>query len=83
MVSIPEIMYNKNVADFELYAGMYFGYLIAFLEDFATAIERYLPKGKYSLGAGNPRKVYRELPVIYSWIEELLNIKNNITGVKS
>ena len=68
-ISIPEIMYNKNVVDFELYAGMYFGYLIAFLEDFATAIERRLPKGEYSLGVGNPRVLYRELPVIYSWIE--------------
>jgi hypothetical protein len=83
LVSIPEIMYNENVVDFELYAGMYFGYLIAFLEDFATAIERRLPKGKHSFGAGNPRKVYRELPVIYSWIEKLLKIEDKITGVKS
>lgn len=83
LVSIPEIMYNENVVDFELYAGMYFGYLIAFLEDFATAIERRLPKGKYSLGVGNPRKVYRELPAIYSWIKKLLTIEDEITGVKS
>jgi len=80
LISIPEIMYNENVVDFELYAGMYFGYLITFLEDFATAIERRLPKGKYSFGVGNPRKVYRELPVIYSWIEKLLNIEGKITG---
>jgi hypothetical protein len=73
LVSIPEIMYNENVVDFELYAGMYFGYLIAFMEDFATVIERRLPKGKFSFGAGNPRKVYQELPIIYSWIERLLD----------
>jgi len=76
LISIPEIMYNENVVDFELYAAMYFGYLIAFLEDFAKAIENRLPKGKFSLGVGNPRKVYQELPSIYSWIEKLLNAKD-------
>jgi hypothetical protein len=30
LVSIPEIMYNKNVVNFELYAGMYFGYFRIF-----------------------------------------------------
>jgi len=79
LISIPEIMYNENVVDFELYAGMYFGYLIALLEDFATAIERRLPKGKASFGAGNPRKVYGELPAIYSWIDRLLDVKDGIT----
>ncbi len=73
LVFIPEIMYNENVAIFELYAGMYFGYLIAFLEDFATAITKRLPKGRFSFGSGNPRRMYRELPVIYIWIERLLN----------
>lgn len=75
LVSIPEIMYNENVVDFELYAGMHFGYLIAFLEDFATVIEKRLPEGKYSSRIGNPRKVYRKLPIVYSWIERLLSIE--------
>jgi hypothetical protein len=80
---LPEIMYNENVVDFELYAGMHFGYLIAFLEDFATVIERYLPKGKYSLGVGNPRKLYRELPAVYSWIEKLLTIEDKSLGSRA
>jgi len=75
LVNIPEIMYNPNVVIFELYAAMYFGYLVAFLEDFASVIKEHLPRGKFSFGAGNPRKQYREIPIIYSWIEELLKMK--------
>lgn len=77
LISFSEIMYNENVVDFELYAAIYFGYLIAFLEDFAKAIENRLPKGKFSFGVGNPRKLYQELPSIYSWIEKLLDVKDS------
>jgi hypothetical protein len=73
LVSIPEIMYNENVVDFELYAGMYFGYLVAFLEQASRSIEKRLPPRKSAFGAHNPTKVYRELPVIYTWIERILS----------
>ena len=72
LVSISEIMYNENVADFELYAGIYFGYLIAFLEQVSRSIEKRLPPRKSAFGAGNPIMVYRELPSIYTWIERIL-----------
>ncbi len=72
LVSIPEIMYNDNVVFFELYSAMYFGYLIAFLEDFAKALIKRLPKGTFSYGAGNVRTVYQDLPVIYSWVDRLI-----------
>jgi len=75
LVAIPELMYNENVVDFQLYAGMYFGYLIAFLEDFANVLEKLLPNSKYSLSLGNPRKLFgQHPPIIYSWTERLLNI---------
>ena len=74
LISIPEIMYNENVVDFELYAGMYFGYLIAFLEEASKTIEKRLPPRKSALGAGNPRKVYRKLPEIYLWIEKVQSL---------
>jgi hypothetical protein len=66
-------MYNENVVDFELYAGMYFGYLIAFLEQASRSIEKRLPPRKSAFGAGNPTIMYRELPVIYTWIEKTLS----------
>jgi hypothetical protein len=38
-IRVPEIMYNENVVDFELYAGLYCGYLIACLEELATLVQ--------------------------------------------
>jgi hypothetical protein len=38
IVDLPELMYNENVVDFELYAGLYYGYLIDYLEDIAKAV---------------------------------------------
>lgn len=72
MICIPELMFNENVVDFEPYAGMYFGYLIAFLEQASRSIEKRLPPRKLAFGAGNPYMAYKELPAIYVWIERLL-----------
>ncbi|MCL5949810.1 MAG: hypothetical protein M1490_04975 [Candidatus Bathyarchaeota archaeon] len=72
LISIPELMYNENVADFELYAGMYFGYLIAFLEEFSEIVKNRLPKGKMTFGAGNARKAYQRIPDIYLWMDKLV-----------
>jgi len=74
VTTTPEIMYNENVVDFELYAGMYFGYLIAFLEEFSAIIKKRLPKLKVDLKRGNPRKLYSELPIIFQWVDKLNNV---------
>jgi hypothetical protein len=72
LVSIPEVMYNENVVRFESYAGLHFGYLIALLEDLAKIVEGRLPKGKSPFDCGKPVQFYgEELPIIYSWIEQL------------
>ena len=74
IVNIPEVMYNENVADFELYAGMYYGYLIAFLESFSEVMKNRLPEGKMHFGSGNPRIDYgKKIPPVYLWIEKLLD----------
>lgn len=39
-VLIPEVMFNDNVADFELYAGLLWARLVVFLEDLAAALVR-------------------------------------------
>jgi len=41
-VLLPEVMANKNVVDFELYGGMTYGYLLAFLEEVAETVYRRL-----------------------------------------
>ena len=73
LVSFPEVQYNQNVIDFELYAGVYFGYMIAFLENACQVVEKRLPTRKSAYGAGNPRKSYgKQLPAIYDWIGKVL-----------
>jgi hypothetical protein len=73
LISFPEIKFNENLIDFELYAGVYFGYLLAFLEEAARVIEKRLPPRKSAYGAGNPRKWYKELPAVYKWMEKVIN----------
>ena len=73
LVSFPEVQYNENVIDFELYAGVYFGYLIALLENACQVVEKRLPPRKSAYGAGNPYKSYgKQLPAIYDWIGKVL-----------
>lgn len=75
LISTPELMFNENLAYFEYYAGLYFGYLIAFLEELSTIIENRLPKGTHSSGLGDPKRIFGEKPIIYQWIENLLIVK--------
>lgn len=67
-VLFPEIMFNKNVVDFELYAGLYYGYLISYLEEVSEAIDKRLNLKKPGKRA---RTIYEELPVIYKWIQKV------------
>lgn len=69
LIAIPEIMFNENVVDFELYAGMYYGYLIAFLEEASKVIKKRLSTRKALLGS---YKYYRELPAVYKWMEKVI-----------
>ena len=75
LILTPELMFNENLAYFESYAGLYFGYLIAFLEELSIIIENRLPKGTHSSGLGDPKRVFGEKPIIYEWIENLLIVK--------
>lgn len=67
----PEIiMSNENVADFELYAGLYIGYLIAYLEEVSEVIISSLNLNIKKLTS---KSEYGELHIIYKWIEKVLH----------
>lgn len=67
-VFIPEIMYNKNIVDFELYAGLYIGYLMAYLEEISEIFDKRLNLQKL----GSTGKSYHPgLKVIQNWIEKV------------
>jgi hypothetical protein len=56
-VRIPEIMYNENIVDFELYSGLYVGYLLALFEKLCIRISKlyefkYRPLGAYTTHFG-------------------------------
>lgn len=68
-IEIPEIMYNENVVDFELYAGLYLGYLFAYLEKAAIIIDNRLTLKKVGKDA---RSYHPGLQVVYDWIKKLI-----------
>lgn len=67
------IMNNENVADFELYAGLYIGYLIAYLEEVSELIISHL---NLSINKLTSKSYHKGLHIIYKWIEKVLLLKN-------
>lgn len=70
-IAIPEVMLSKYHADFELYAGLYLGYLIAYLENFSESIEHRLSLHKIE---STPRSYHGGLTVASKWIKKALSL---------
>jgi hypothetical protein len=71
-ILIPEVMYNENIADFELYAGLLFGRLLMFLEALATATFK---TSKIEVIDGGPAKSYHPgLVTIRGWIQTVMGL---------
>jgi len=68
-ILIPEIMFNENVVDFELYAGLYMGYLLAYLEEASDLILNRL--GLDPIGNLNAKSYHSGLRVIREWISQI------------
>jgi len=72
-IRIPEIMFDKNVVDFELYAGLYIGYLMAYLEEFSEMLYKRCLKKTPIIGA----QIYHPgFQVVSDWIKQVLNCDN-------
>ena len=72
---LPKIlMYNNNVVDFELYGGLYIGYLIAYLEEFSKLA---YPRLSLKRIGGDSRAGLLGLQLVKEWIEQLLSKFNN------
>lgn len=69
-VMIPEIMFNDNVVDFEMYAGMVLGYLISYLEEICHLIESRFKPEKIEGG----RSYHGGLAVVKNWISMACSI---------
>lgn len=67
-VNIPEIMFNENVVDFELYAGMLMGYLLWYLEKISAVAYNRL-EGTRS--TGSTKGYHPGLRVLRTWIERV------------
>jgi hypothetical protein len=68
-ISISKIMYNQNVVIFDLYAGLYYSYLLVFLEKLSEIIDSSL--GLKAHGK-DPRSSHTGLFFIIKWVNELL-----------
>lgn len=73
-ISFPELMHNKNVVDFKLYAGLYIGYLYDYLEDVAEVIDNRITvkkMGEFTVTSDNPT-----CHIIKNLIEQLIQSVN-------
>lgn len=71
-IMIPEIMFNENVVDFELYAGLYMSYILTYLEEFAELVHKHLNLNKFhSLAKG----YHPGLGITQKWINKILVYK--------
>lgn len=66
-ILIPEIMHNKNIVDFELYAGLYTGYLMAYLEEISEIFDKRLNLQERLSGS---KGYHKGLVVMQNWIEK-------------
>lgn len=70
LIDIPEVAYNSNVVDFELYAAVFYSYLIAFLEDMAEVVYRRLGLDRR---IGATRQYNRGIEVAKTWMEKVVH----------
>jgi hypothetical protein len=70
-ISIPEVMDNPYVVNFELYAGLYLGYLIAYLEEISKPLYRLLNLNETG---GRAKSYHSGLKVVHDWIESVVSL---------
>ena len=66
-VNLPEAMFNENIVDFELYAGLLIGYLLGYLEEVAEIADARLEMKRFS---GEPKSFHGGLSIVHTWIEK-------------
>lgn len=67
--SVPCIMYNENVADFEMFAAMYYGYFIALLEEVSMLV---LKKTGLKYHGRDPSASHPGIQILQDLMEKLL-----------
>jgi hypothetical protein len=67
-ISIPEIMSDEKLVDFELYAGLHVGYLIAYLERVSGLVSEL--RG-FRLAGSSGRSFHPGLGVVRDWIRRV------------
>ena len=68
-IDFPEVMINKNLVDFELYAAVHVGYTLWFLEEFAKIGYTILLPIRYD---SKPQKYHDGFGILKEWIERVL-----------
>jgi hypothetical protein len=70
-ILIPEIMFNENVVDFELYAGLFLSYLMVFLEDLSQ-----ITKNRINISAigANAKSYHSGLQVTRNWMRDIISL---------
>lgn len=67
-VPLPKVLFHENSVDFELYSGLFIGYLLAYLESLAAITRQKLNLREYK---GEPRNYSGGLRFLRAWIGRL------------
>jgi hypothetical protein len=70
-VNIPEVMFNEYLVDFELYAGIYLGYLLWYLEELARIARSILKLSNYN---SQPKSIHPGIGLIKEWMERIMSL---------
>jgi hypothetical protein len=70
-INISEVMFNENLVDFELYAGIYLGYLLWYLEELARIARPTLRLSNYN---SQPKSIHPGIGVIKEWMERTMSL---------
>ncbi len=74
-VSLPKVVFNDDLVDFELYSGLMMGYLLAYLENLAAITREKLKLQEYNVEL---RNFHGGLRFIRPWIQSLVESQSAI-----
>jgi len=73
-IIIPEIMFNENVVDFELYAGLYMAYILIYLEEFSELVNKHLNLNEFKFMT---KGYHMGFGITQEWINKIFVHKPN------
>ena len=73
LINIDSLMWNENVVDFQLYAGLYFARVIVLLERLGGLLASRIPQQLSIRGVKGVKSNYQGFGILRNWMSKLLD----------